>query len=194
MTRVGLLVLALAAGCGRSTEPRYRVLFADGGGEVSLRELRVEVSRPTLPRYLDRAQIVRHVSAARLELSGDELWGSPLDRMVGDTLAENLAQRLPGGAVFTEQGAITIEPDVRVETDFQRFGLDRDGRVSLSAQVALHFRDGPSRIDPYLLSGRPADAGVEAAVAELSHLLGQLATLIARCIVDEGSPAGTRSE
>lgn len=191
MKRALLFVALAAAACARSVEPSYHALYPTAGTPVSQRELMVAVVRPTLPRHLDRPQLVRHAARGRLQLSSNEHWGSPLEDMVGDTLAEDLARRLPGGVVFTEQGAITATPDVQVEVSIREFGLASDGQVKLSAQVALHFQRDPdrSRLASYALSAARGGDGAEAVVEQMSRLLGQLSTHVARDIAAAEMPA-----
>jgi uncharacterized lipoprotein YmbA len=190
-----IAAVALGLACSRSGEPSYHALFPEDGAAVSASEIEIELRRPSLPRQLDRPQVVRPVSRARLELSSSDHWGAPLDRMVSNTLAENLSRRLPRGTVLTEQGAISITPDVRVEIDLRDFGLDRDGRATLAALVALHFRDGTTRVTRYALSERPDGTDVEAMVVAMSRLLGELSTKIAWSVAPPGGagPAAAAS-
>jgi uncharacterized lipoprotein YmbA len=182
-----LLGVWLLAGCAHSPEPTYFALSAHGGRSVPSRALKVELRRTGLPGYLDRPHIVHRATAERLELEGDERWGGSLDEMVGATLAENLAQRLPSCAVYSEAGAISSLPDVRLEVQVFRFERNARGHVELVAEVAVHHRaTGTPAVQRFALSERPASARTAAIVATMSGLLGRLADGIAPLIARQG--------
>jgi uncharacterized lipoprotein YmbA len=127
---------------------------------------------------------VRRATAERLELGGDERWAAPLDEMVGAALAENLAQRLPNCVVFSDSGAISAAPDVRVEVQFFRFELTPNGKVTLSAEVAVHSTGAqPPILERFSLSKEPSSGRTSEIVESSSHLLAQLADGIAPLIL-----------
>lgn len=181
---LALALATLLGACAHSPDPTLFALSARPGQAMSSRPLKVELRRASLPGYLDRPQIVRRATAERLELGGDERWGAPLDEMVGATLAEDLAQRLPSCVVFSDSSAISVAPDVRVEVQIFRFERRADGVVTLSAEVAVHSgaADAPS-IQRFSLSQKPSSAQTSELVESLSHLLGQLADGIAPLIL-----------
>src|SRR5215218_313443 len=132
---IGLGLATLLMACAHSPEPTFFALSPQKGRLAqSAPALKVELRRAALPGYLDRPHIVRRATAERLELDGDERWGAPLDEMVGATLAEDLAQRLPSCVVYTDGGAISSEPDVRVEVQLFRFERAASGDVELLAE------------------------------------------------------------
>jgi uncharacterized protein len=141
----------------------------------------VQLRRPGLPGYLDRPQIVRHEQPGKLEFSGADRWGAPLDGMVGSILTQNLAQRLPSASVYGESGAISSSPDALVEVDIQRFELTEHGSVELIAQVAVHWpkTEAPARLERYTLSRSPSERSTTRLVTEMSGLLAELANAIA---------------
>lgn len=192
MKTPGYLVVAwLLAGCAHSPEPTFFALSArPGSAQPSARALKIELRRTTLPGYLDRSQIVRRSTAEQLELAGDERWGAPLDEMVGATLAEDLAQRLPSSVVYTDGGAISATPDVRVEVQIFRFERVASGDVELLAEVAVHAGGAPeSRTQRFALSTKPANGRTAEVVSALSQLLGQLSEGIAAMIARQSAAA-----
>jgi uncharacterized protein len=190
-----LLASALAgAGCASSPEPQFYTLFPHEGRQWVGGPLEVQLRRPGLPGYLDRPQIVRHEQPGKLEFSGADRWGAPLDGMVGSILAQNLAQRLPSASVYGESGAISSAPDALVEVDIQRFELTEQGSVELIAQVAVHWpkTEAPARIERYTLRRSPADRSTTRLVTEMSGLLAELANSIARTL-RAGPPSPARA-
>jgi uncharacterized protein len=177
-----LIASSLAAiGCASSAEPQFYALFPEAGSTRESQPFEVELRRPGLPGYLDRPQIVRREQPAKLEFSGAERWGAPLEDMIGATLAQDLAQRLPNARVYTESGAISASPDALVEVEIQRFELTEQGQVALVAQVAVHWpkAQAATRLERYALSRAPKDRSTPQLVTQMSGLLAELANSIA---------------
>jgi uncharacterized protein len=187
---VAFLSGSLLVGCAHSPDPTFFALSPQNGRTLQSPPLKVELRRAGLPGYLDRPHIVRRATAERLDLRGEERWGAPLDEMVGATLAENLAQRLPNCVVFTDSGVISAATDVRVEVQLFRFERVADGQVALSAEVAVHG-SGPASIRRFVLSEKPATGQTSDLVTSLSRLLGRLADGIAP-LISQNAPAAPR--
>jgi uncharacterized lipoprotein YmbA len=188
---LGRLGLALAlAGCAGSPDPVFYALSSRQGAVQASQPLKIELRRPSLPGYLDRPHIVRRVTGERLELAADERWGAPLEAMVGGTLADDLAERLPSCIVFTEAGAVSSPADVRVEIEVSRFELTDDGSVKLLAEVAVHWTtpDGV-RVERQALSAHPSSRSTADLVRSMSELLGLLSDAIASSIRKGPPPA-----
>jgi uncharacterized lipoprotein YmbA len=105
--------------------------------------------------------------------------------MVGSTLAENLAQRLPRSSVFIENGSLSSVPDVVVEVDFSRLEASGGGVVALSAQVALHWRQAKQRTTSsrYSMEAELTDASAAEVARRTSALLARLSDAIASAVV-----------
>lgn len=192
---VWLTLSSLAgAGCASSPEPQFYTLFPQQGRVLGGEPFEVQLRRPGLPGHLDRPQIVRHEHPGKLEFSGADRWGAPLDGMIGSILAQNLAQRLPSASVYGESGAISSSPDALVEVDIQRFELTEHGSVELVAQVAVHWPkiEAPARLERYTLSRSPTERSTTRLVTEMSGLLAELANSIAGAL-RAGPPASAPS-
>ena len=173
-----------AVGCARSSEPRIYTLSSNQGKSFVSAPLRIELRRPELPRYLDRPGLVRRVGSTRLAVASHDIWGAPLEELVGTTLAANLAQRLPKSMVYTEEGGLSAEPDVVVALELHRFELAARGRVELVAQVAVQWprRDNHVHMSRHTISGHPHGSEADAVVSEMSQLLARLSDMIAHQI------------
>jgi uncharacterized protein len=185
-----LLVSSLVnTGCASSPEPQFYTLFPHEGQVWPNQPLEVQLQRPGLPGHLDRPQIVRHEQPGKLEFSGADRWGAPLDGMIGSILVQNLAQRLPKASVYGESGAISSSPDALVEVDIQRFELTERGSVELVAQVAVHWpkTEAPVQLDRYSLRRSPTNRSTARLVSAMSGLLAELANAIAQTL-REGPP------
>lgn len=182
-----LLVAAagLLGGCGSSPEPVYYALAPEAGVPQPGAPRLIEVRRPALAGYLDRERIVSRVADYRLNLVAGERWGEPLAEMVCRVLAEDLSERLPGSAVFTELAEIAAEPDAIIDLDLQRFDEGADGQVTLRAQVGVEAGHGHAETArTFVLRQRPRGSGTPALVATMSALLGELADGVAAMLRD----------
>ncbi|MBV9656318.1 MAG: membrane integrity-associated transporter subunit PqiC [Acetobacteraceae bacterium] len=175
-----LALAALLASCA-SPDPKLYALAtvpgpAQGGGP------RVIVLRTVgLARYLERPQIVLSSEQYRLNVSSNDWWGEPLGAMLGRTLIAELAQRLPGSGVFSETGAIAVDPDMRAEVNIQRMDTDSSGTLILDAQIAVSPTRGRQDVRTRTLhiAVPPPSPGVTGQVAATSIAIGQLADALA---------------
>ena len=173
--------LSLLGAC-RSREPvLYAVLPVAGeprrGGPRT-----VAVREVSLARYLDRLQIVRSSQEYRLDVSGNDWWGEPLETMLTRVLVENLAQRLPGASVVPIGGAISAPAEATVEANLQRLGMTGPATLTLTAQVAVSLRNArrrgeTARTESITVPIEGTDT--RAFVAAASTALGRLADAIA---------------
>lgn len=176
-------VLALT-GCAHSPEPVFYALSARPGAQHRTRALVVELRRPSLPSYLDRQRIVRRATAERLELGGDPRWAAALDELTSNTLAQDLAARLPSCFVLTEGHGIGASPDVRVELEISRFELAEHGKVVLDALLSVRA-SGPEQrpaLERIHFDDAPLAGGAAGTVAAMSGLLARLADVIAASV------------
>jgi len=182
LRRRELLALALvsaASGCS-SPEPAYYTLGIAPGAPQRGGPRLVELRRPSVAGYLDRAEIVRgDTGGYRLDVRAGERWGEPFDAMMGRVLTEDLNQRLPGTTVFTAQGSLSPDPQARIEIDVPRFDLGTNGRVVLRAQVAVSRSRGAVQTRTVQIETVPASTATPALIAAMSQALGQLADTVA---------------
>jgi uncharacterized lipoprotein YmbA len=193
-TAVALVMGALVTvtvGCGSSPEPVYYAMApARGTAQAGWAHL-VQLRRPALAGYLDRAEIVSRVTDYRLRVVSGESWSEPLGDMIGRILGVDLADRLPGSIVFTEASPISAAPEAIVSLDIQRFDVGGDGDVSLVAEITVekpptHVALGSRRLQ---LHAHPAASTTAALVATMSALLGQVADEVA-VYLRSGAPPG----
>jgi uncharacterized lipoprotein YmbA len=183
-----LVALALLAGCS-SPSPELYTLAAMPGPTAHLAAHSIEVRRIGLAGYLDRPTIVRSSAAFRLRLADNQRWGEPLGGLLDRVFAEDLVERLPDAAVFSESGAISTAPDLTLEVDVQRFDADADGTLVLLAQVAIRRGDAarPAQARTLRLTARPAGPTTRDHVAAMSRALADLADKIVALLADSGA-------
>ena len=172
--------ILLVASCS-SADPTYYTLLPVNGTPASAVAQSVEIRRPGLAGYLDRSDIVLKSASYRLDVDSQLRWGEPLGDMIGRVISQDLSQRLPGTSVFTQSGAITADPDLRIEIDIQGFDADASGRVVLTAQVAVESGRShvPTSTRHVSVTAQPSGPGAGALVATMSQLLGTLSDQLA---------------
>ena len=186
---IGLLLLA---GCGSSAEPSYYALASRPGSAQTGAPKLLELRRPGLAGYLDRAEIVHRVVDYKLSVQSGERWAEPLGDMVGRVFAADLAVRLPESSVFVENGAIAAAAEAIVAVDVVRFDSDASGTVHLEAQVAVETT-GDAKVTKarrVSLEAKPDGNGTPALVATMSGLLASLADTVAQMLRDQGKLNG----
>jgi uncharacterized lipoprotein YmbA len=154
----------------------------------------IQLRRPALAGYLDRAEIVSSVVAYRLHVASGDSWSEPLGDMIGRLLGEDLSERLPGSIIFTETSPISADPDAVVSLDVQRFDMGADDAVVFLAEFTVEKRPSHTalcsrRVE---LKMRPSDSGTAALVATMSALIGQLADEVALQLRSGTSPPDAR--
>jgi uncharacterized lipoprotein YmbA len=182
-------------GCS-SPDPHYYTLQTVPGAAHPFSARIVEVRRPGLAGYLDRSDIVLQDSGYRLHVNSQDRWAEPLGDMIGRVLTQDLAQRLPTSSVFSEDGAISADPGLRVEIDVQRFDTNADGTLTLIAAMAIEQGRGhvPVRTRTLTLSQPLSQQSAAGLAAAMSALLGLAADQVAADVaaapvVEEGQGA-----
>jgi uncharacterized lipoprotein YmbA len=183
------LVLGLACcGCGSSPDTAYYALAAARGTIRQASLGTIEVRRPGIAGYLDRAEILMQWDGHRIQLAPNAAWGEPIGSMIGRVLAEDLTERLRGTIVFSAASDFSIQASAVVELAIWKFDLDRDGFLHLNGLVSVHSPGGqvPQSTRTIALQARADTTDIGAVVATMSRLLGQLADEIATTLVARG--------
>jgi uncharacterized lipoprotein YmbA len=179
--RAGLCGLLLLAGCGSSPATAYYALAAVSGSMRQAALGTLEVRRPGIAGYLDRAEILTQWDGQRLQLAQNACWGEPLASMIGRVLAEDLTERLRGTIVFSASSDLSIPAATVIELAIWKFDLGPDGYVHLNALSSVRGAGQPAA-RAITLQARPATTDPNAVVATMSSLLGQLADEIANAL------------
>jgi uncharacterized lipoprotein YmbA len=196
MIRPVALGLSLAA-CGHSDQTRFFTLDAIApaqpitattiGSPIRLRRL-------TVPPTLDRVELVREIAPGEVKVSDFEHWAAPVGQIAVQALAQDLAARLPAGALIPPTAP--LPPGGRdVDVDIVSFNVANGQAVmqaswSTISRARVAPKNGPATSPPSTTRLVELTAPVEASggLAEaqgLSRLLGQLADRIA---VEAASP------
>lgn len=182
------LVLMLVAGCESSPPSRFYTLkgiAAPLDDEVKAkRAAAVVVGAVSLPKYLDRPQVVSRPGDYVVELAEFDRWAEPLDEMVPRVIAENLTALLASDQVFMGTRARVPGRAYEVEITFYRFDV-ADGK---EAKLVAHWdildreKDRVVTTQQSAISVPVAAGGYESQAAALSEALGRLCREIAESL------------
>lgn len=176
------LVAAACVDIGGDTAPsRFYVLSAAEATKPPPPDGRAILVGPvTLPRYLDRPQIVTRPTPNQLSVAEYDRWGGRLDDNVARVLAQDLAGHLGTSRVAIFPREQRLPDALQISIDVSRFEQVGESAVELDAQWSLY---PPGRQEPVIGTSRirvaPKSGGVEAMVAAMSEALDKLAQEIA---------------
>lgn len=172
---LSFLAVTLLSACA-SPDPTYYNLRPVPGPQAQTAAHIIEVRKPGLAGYLDRADLVLGTADYHLAVAKNANWGEPLGDMIGRILTEDLQQRLPNAGVHGDSGAISADPDLRVEVNINRFDASGGGTVVLRADVAVEAGISHHALTAHTIAlEAPASPGPAGLAAAMSTLLGALA-------------------
>jgi uncharacterized lipoprotein YmbA len=188
----------IAAGClgtSPTRAPRLFVLDAtvpETG--AAKRDISIGVGPISMPKRLDRPQILTRTTDHEVQLAEFDQWAEPLDRSFARAVAENLAHSLPTDRATVYPWSRSADIDWKIEIDVTRFEQDSDGSVTLAArwrvldeQNRKTFHHGAST-----LHETPDRSDIGALVSAMSRVVGTLSGEIARTIPSAGQEESTR--
>jgi uncharacterized lipoprotein YmbA len=148
----------------------------------------VRLDRVTIPTELDRSQIVRRLDSTQLQIVENERWAAPLDETIRRVLSNNLAARLPQGAVANANEPSVGEKRQSLAVDFSEFYGDPTCTVTLRASWTLKQSESNSLHGEEEATASPPDGckGAGSIPATMSQALGKLSDLIAAAVSGPG--------
>jgi uncharacterized protein len=148
----------------------------------------IRLDRVTIPTELDRSQIVRRLDSTQLQIVEDVRWAAPLDETIRRTLSNDIAARLPQGAVANPNEPSVGEKRRSLAVDVSEFYGDPGCAVTLRAAWTLKQSDSDSLRGNEEIRASPQGGcrGAGSIPEAMSQALGQLSDLIATSISGPG--------
>jgi uncharacterized lipoprotein YmbA len=180
---IGLAAMMGLSGCRSITAPVsfYTLPPLDPGAVATAVDdnrpaLTVGIQPVTLPGYLNRSEMVRRSGANRLEIASQQRWADYLDRMVQETLAENLQLLMPRDQVVKAPWPAGVKPEVTVDYQFQELIGASDGTMRMRVVWTLARRSGdpPAQSQRMSLTEPMPGSGFDALAAAHSRALAAL--------------------
>lgn len=180
------LTLVLAA-CSSSPETTWYQLPAaqknTAGSNMDARRPVVFVQHVAVPDYLTGNGLVYQSSDVRYVIARNNLWASPLDQQLQQTLVANLSSELPGWLVSASSFG---QQQDRLNVNISSFHGRYDGHAVISGDWVLE-RQGHIIKRSFALAIPQAEDGYDALVKALAEGWQQEARQIADAIRNEGN-------
>jgi uncharacterized protein len=195
-----ILGTALMVGGCASQPSRFYLLSALANPEIASpgtsgqQGPTIGVGPVTLPRYVDRPQIVTRTSPYEIKLAEFDRWAEALDTNFSRALAENLSLLLPTARVVMSPWSRATLIDYQITVDVTHFLTQVGGDSLLIADWTLFKGEGQD----VLTSGRsrfsasPGGQDYAAIVAAMSQTVASLSREIATTVRGMGPRVSTR--
>jgi uncharacterized lipoprotein YmbA len=163
---------------------------ASGGRTVNL-----GLGPITIPRYLDRPEVVTRLSATEFSISDTDRWGEPLDTSVSRVLAQDLSTDLPGLHVVFFPWSRKTPIDYRISVDFRRLEKTSDGKAVVQSVWNLYGGPDNNFIQRGVTSfSAPAGEDQRSASAALSQGIAQVGHEVAQVLQKQSQLLATTPE
>jgi uncharacterized lipoprotein YmbA len=148
----------------------------------------------TLPRYVDRPQIVTRTSPYELKLAEFDRWAEALDTNFSRVLAENLALLLPTARVVMSPWSRSTPIDYQITVDVIHFVSQVGGDSLLIADWTLFRGEGPDVLTSARsrFTASPSGQDYSAIVAAMSQTVASLSREIGTTLRTAGPRVSTR--
>jgi uncharacterized lipoprotein YmbA len=179
------LVLVGCLGASPTREPRMFVLDAiEPEARAPKLDVSIGVGPVSIPKRLDRPQILTRTADHEVRLAKFDQWAEPLDQSFARAVAENLARSLPTDRVAVYPWNRSADIDWKVEIDVSHFERDADGSVTLAVRWRLidNQKQGPLHHGAATFREVPELSTTDSLVAAMSRLVAALSASIGATI------------
>ena len=147
----------------------------------------IAISRPALPSYLDRQQLVSRSGGGQLQMNSYHLWAEPLDAAISRVTAINLGRLENSLNIQPVESFVTLDYQALLEIRVSRFEPDSPGNLVLECTWKLQPVSGRvADTRPFLthVPISPADTpqDLSGRTAAMNEALARLAREIARAL------------
>ena len=97
----------------------------------------IAISRPALPSYLDRQQLVSRSDGSQLQMSNYHLWAEPLDAAISRVTSINLGRLENSLNIQPVESFVTLDYQSLLEIRISRFEPDSSGHLILECTWKL---------------------------------------------------------
>ena len=147
----------------------------------------IAITRPSLPSYLDRQQLVSRSGNGQLKMNSYHLWAEPLDAAFSRVTAVNLGRLTNSLNIQPVENFVTLDYQTLLEIRVSRFEPDLSNNLILECTWKLQPVAGRvASTRPFSTSVpiSPADTATDLSgrVAAMNEALARLARQIARSL------------
>jgi uncharacterized protein len=203
LARMLLLVGIMAGGCSvlppQEDRARFFVLTPTAGsGRVAAaqsgdRPLTVGLGPVTIPRYLDRPEVVTRLSDTEFSVSDTDRWAEPLGVNVSSVIKQDLAAESPAIQIVSFPWSSKTHIDYRVAVDFHHLERSADGQAVVQALWTVRTADDRMlQSSTTTAAGAAGDKNQSSAAAALSRGVAQVSADIAHALAEYSVPKATQ--
>ena len=144
----------------------------------------IAISRPALPSYLDRQQLVSRSGGGEVRMNSYHLWAEPLDSAISRVTAVNLGRLVNSLNIQPVESFVTLDYQSLLEIRVSRFEPDSAGNLVLECAWKLQPVSGrvanprPFRTT-VLISPADTPKDLSGRIAAMNEALARLAREIA---------------
>jgi uncharacterized protein len=147
----------------------------------------IAISRPSLPSYLDRQQLVSRSGDGQLQMNSYHLWAEPLDSAISRVTAANLGRLVNSLNIQPVENFVTLDYQSLLEIRVSRFEPDSPNNLVLECTwklqpVAGHVADTRSFRTTVPISPPDSPKDLTGRIAAMNEALARLAREIARSL------------
>lgn len=145
----------------------------------------IAISRPSLPGYLDRQQLVSRDHAGQMQMLANHLWAEPLDATISRVTAINLGRLANSLNIQPVENFVTLDYQSLLEIRVSRFEPDESKSLVLECTwklqpVAGHLGTPHSFRTTVPISPPDTPADLSGRTAAMNEALARLAREISR--------------
>jgi uncharacterized lipoprotein YmbA len=147
----------------------------------------IAISRPALPSYLDRQQLVSRSGGGQLAMNSHHLWAEPLDAAISRVTATNLGRLVNSLNIQPVESFVTLDYQSLLEIRVSRFEPDSPGNLVLECTwklqpVSGRVADTRSFLTHVPISTADTAKNLSGTTAAMNEALARLAREIARAL------------
>ena len=144
----------------------------------------IAISRPALPSYLDRQQLVSRSNGGKLEMNSYHLWAEPLDAAISRVTAVNLGRLMNSLNIQPVESFVTLDYQSLLEIRVSRFEPDSSGNLVLECTwklqpVSGRVADTRSFLTQVSISSTDTSKDLSETTVAMNEALARLARKIA---------------
>ena len=147
----------------------------------------IAISRPSLPGYLDRQQLVSRSGDGQLQMNSYHLWAEPLDSAISRVTAANLGRLVNSLNIQPVENFVTLDYQSLLEIRISRFESDSSNNMTLECTWKLQPVVGRvastrSFLTTVPISSPDTSKDFTGRIAAMNEALARLAREIARSL------------
>lgn len=142
----------------------------------------IAITRPALPSYLDRQQLVSRSGDGEMQMNTLHIWAEPLDSAISRVTALNLGRLRNSLNIQPVENFITMDYQSILEIRIIRFELDASNQLTLECTWKLQPVSGHLSLPhPFTttISVSPVDPDMKSRISAMNEALARLARNIA---------------